>query len=40
MALPSAQVPVIDLDDANRIAELLIRSAVPLDSLLARMHVP
>jgi molybdopterin-guanine dinucleotide biosynthesis protein B len=33
--LPAAQVPVVDLDDVDGIADLLIRQAVPLDALLA-----
>jgi molybdopterin-guanine dinucleotide biosynthesis adapter protein len=37
VALPSAKVPVIDLDDVSRIVEVLIRSAAPLDSVLARV---
>jgi molybdopterin-guanine dinucleotide biosynthesis protein B len=38
--LPSAKVPVIALDDASRIVEVLIRSAAPLDSVLARVGMP
>jgi molybdopterin-guanine dinucleotide biosynthesis protein B len=37
VTLPSAKVPVIDLDDVGRIVEVLMRSAVPLDSVLARV---
>ena len=36
MALPSAKVPVIALDDLDAIVEVLIRSAAPLDSVLAQ----
>jgi molybdopterin-guanine dinucleotide biosynthesis protein B len=38
--LPSARVPVIDLNDASRIVEVLIRSAAPFDSVLARVGIP
>jgi molybdopterin-guanine dinucleotide biosynthesis protein B len=38
--LPSARVPVIDLDDASRVVEVLIRYAAPLDSVLARVEMP
>jgi molybdopterin-guanine dinucleotide biosynthesis protein B len=34
-SLPEAKVPVVDLDDVDRIVELLIRHAAPLDSVLA-----
>jgi len=34
--LPKAKIPVVDLDDIERIADLLIRHAAPLDSVLAR----
>jgi molybdopterin-guanine dinucleotide biosynthesis protein B len=39
-ALPSAQVPVIALDDLDTIVEVLIRSAAPLDSVLAQAGKP
>jgi len=35
VALPAAKVPVIALDDVERIVEVLIRHAVPLESALA-----
>ena len=34
--LPQAEVPVVDLDDVERIADILIRHAAPLDAVLAR----
>jgi molybdopterin-guanine dinucleotide biosynthesis protein B len=37
VTLPSAKVPVIDLDDVSRIIEVLIKSAAPLDTVLARV---
>ena len=33
--LPEANIPVIDLDDVDRIVEILIRHAAPLDAALA-----
>ena len=33
--LPDAPIPVIDLDDIDRIVDTLIRHAVPLDAVLA-----
>jgi len=33
--LPAAKVPVIDLDDVERIVDVLIRHAAPLDAVLA-----
>ena len=33
--LPSARVPVVDLDDIEGIADILIRHAAPLDAVLA-----
>ena len=33
--LPAARVPVVDLDDVERIVDILLRHAVPLDALLA-----
>ena len=33
--LPAARVPVVDLDDIERIAELLIRHAAPIQAVLA-----
>ena len=33
--LPDAKIPVIDLDDVDRIVETLIRQAAPLDAALA-----
>jgi molybdopterin-guanine dinucleotide biosynthesis protein B len=35
--LPAASVPVVDLDDVERIADLLMRHAAPIDSVLARV---
>jgi len=40
VALPAAKVPVIDLDDIDRIVAVLIRSAAPLDSVLAHAGAP
>jgi molybdopterin-guanine dinucleotide biosynthesis protein B len=34
--LPRAGIPVVDLDDIERIADILIRHAAPLDAALAR----
>jgi len=34
-ALPAARVPVVDLDDIERIADILVRHAAPLDAVLA-----
>jgi molybdopterin-guanine dinucleotide biosynthesis adapter protein len=33
--LPKARVPVIDLDDFEGIADILIRHAAPIDAVLA-----
>jgi molybdopterin-guanine dinucleotide biosynthesis protein B len=33
--LPAARVPVVDLDDVERIAEILIRHAAPIQTVLA-----
>ena len=33
--LPAAKVPVVDLDDIERIADMLVRHAAPLDALSA-----
>jgi molybdopterin-guanine dinucleotide biosynthesis adapter protein len=33
--LPAARVPVVDLDDVERIADLLIRHAAPIEAVLA-----
>ena len=33
--LPAARVPVVDLDDIEAIADILIRHAVPIDAILA-----
>jgi molybdopterin-guanine dinucleotide biosynthesis adapter protein len=33
--LPAARVPVVDLDDTEAIADILIRHAVPIDAILA-----
>jgi molybdopterin-guanine dinucleotide biosynthesis protein B len=33
--LPAARIPVVDLDDVERIAELLIRHAAPIQAVLA-----
>ena len=40
VALPSAKVPVIALDDLDRIVDVLIRSAALLDSVLAQAGKP
>jgi molybdopterin-guanine dinucleotide biosynthesis protein B len=37
--LPSARVPVIGLDDVERIVDVLLRHAMPLDSVLAQAGV-
>jgi molybdopterin-guanine dinucleotide biosynthesis adapter protein len=34
--LPAARVPVVDLDDIERIADLLMRHAAPFDAILAQ----
>jgi molybdopterin-guanine dinucleotide biosynthesis protein B len=39
VALPSAPVPVLDLNDVESIVEILIGRAVPLDAALARAGV-
>jgi molybdopterin-guanine dinucleotide biosynthesis adapter protein len=36
--LPQARVPVVDLDDAERIADVLLQHAVPLASLRAALE--
>jgi molybdopterin-guanine dinucleotide biosynthesis adapter protein len=36
--LPEAKVPVVDLDDIDRIVDILIRHAAPLDALPAHME--
>ena len=33
--LPAARVPVIDLDDIERVADTLIAHALPIDAVLA-----
>jgi molybdopterin-guanine dinucleotide biosynthesis adapter protein len=35
--LPSARIPVVDLDDVERISDILLRHAVPLGSVPAAM---
>jgi molybdopterin-guanine dinucleotide biosynthesis protein B len=40
VVLPSANVPVIALDEVSRIVEVLIRYAAPLDSVLAEAGTP
>jgi molybdopterin-guanine dinucleotide biosynthesis adapter protein len=35
--LPAANVPVVDLDDVERVADLLVRHAADLDAVLARV---
>jgi molybdopterin-guanine dinucleotide biosynthesis adapter protein len=35
--LPAAGVPVVDLDDVERVADLLVRHAAPLDAVLAQV---
>jgi molybdopterin-guanine dinucleotide biosynthesis protein B len=35
--LPAATVPVVDLDDVDRIVDVLIRHAAPLDAVLAQV---
>lgn len=35
--LPSAQVPVVDLDDIDGIADILLKHASPLDDVLAKL---
>ena len=35
--LPSAQVPVVDLDDIDGIADILLKHAAPLDDVLAKL---
>src|SRR5262245_19512589 len=39
IALPSAGVPVVGLDDIERIVDVLIRHAVPRDALLAQARI-
>jgi molybdopterin-guanine dinucleotide biosynthesis protein B len=36
--LPAARVPVVDLDDIERIADVLIHHATPLETLRATME--
>ena len=36
--LPAARVPVIDLDDIERIADHLVRHAAPIDAVLAHVE--
>jgi len=38
MPLPGAKVPVVDLDDVERVADLLVRHAAPLDAVLAKVR--
>jgi molybdopterin-guanine dinucleotide biosynthesis adapter protein len=38
--LPQAKIPVVDLDDVERIADILIRHAAPLDAVLAQAVPP
>jgi molybdopterin-guanine dinucleotide biosynthesis adapter protein len=40
VALPSAEVPVISLDDLDRIVDVLIRAAAPVESALAVPGLP
>jgi molybdopterin-guanine dinucleotide biosynthesis protein B len=40
VALPAARVPVVDREDIERIVDILIRHATPLDALLATAGVP
>ncbi len=35
--LPSARVPVVDLDDVDGIVDILVRHAAPLDAVLAQV---
>ena len=37
VSLPAAKVPVVDLDDIDRIVDILIEHAAPLEAVLARM---
>ena len=39
IALPAASVPVVDLDDIDRIVDVLIRHAVPRDAVLAQAGI-
>ncbi len=36
--LPQAKVPVVDLDDIERVADILDRHAAPLDAALAALE--
>src|SRR5690242_5812825 len=36
VALPAARVPVVDIDDIERVADILIRQAAPIAAVLAR----
>ena len=38
IALPSAKVPVVDLDDIDAIADLLIKHAIAVDAAMARRN--
>jgi molybdopterin-guanine dinucleotide biosynthesis adapter protein len=38
--LPGARIPVVDLDDIERIADLLMRHAAPLDAVVAKIRQP
>ena len=40
MPLPGAKIPVVDLDDIERLADLLVRHAAPLDGVLAKVGQP
>src|SRR5258707_10214333 len=35
--LPAARIPVVDLDDVERVADLLVRHAAPLDAVLVQL---
>ena len=38
--LPQARVPVLDLDDVERIVDILIRHAAPIAAVLAHAGMP
>jgi molybdopterin-guanine dinucleotide biosynthesis protein B len=38
VALPEAKIPTVDLDDIDRIVEILLRHAAPLDTVLAQVR--
>src|SRR5262249_16424776 len=38
--LPGARIPVVDLDDIERVADLLVRHAARLDAVLAKVGQP